>query len=546
MADDPTWWRDAVVYEIYPRAFADQDGDGIGDLRGIADRAEYLAGLGIDAVWLTPFYPSALADGGYDVDDYRNVDPRLGTLADFDAMVGALRSHDIRVLVDIVPNHTSNQHPWFVEALAAGPGSPSRSRYLFRDGAGAEGELPPNDWQSLFGGSAWEPVGDGQWYFHHFAREQPDLNWHDDEVRADFTTTLRFWADRGVSGFRVDAAHGLIKDLTEPYVPWSHIADWFAVGGEHPLWDRDEVHEVYASWRTVFDEYDPPLFGVAEANVPDPVRRARYASPTGLGQTFNFDMMDADWSAVDFRRAVDNVLDEMRRTGSSPTWLLGCHDTPRTASRFGLPMVPGRHSYEVARDWLLTDGISPPLDRALGERRARAALLFLLALPGSAYIYQGDELGLHEVADLPRHALADPIAHRSNGREKGRDGCRVPIPWTPTGPSHGFSRSRSQVPQPGWFSDYAVRRQESDPASTLALVQRAITLRRSMPRSADFTWLRTENHQVVHFQRADGWQCLTNFGSEPMPIPPGTMLISSAQPTGNALAGDTTVWLRDE
>lgn len=545
MGENPTWWRDAVVYEIYPRAFADHDGDGIGDLLGVADRAHYLAELGIDAVWLTPFYPSALADGGYDVDDYRDVDPRLGTLEDFDQMVTTLGDHGIRVLVDIVPNHTSNRHPWFVEALAARPRSPARNRYLFRDGTGAEGEFPPNDWQSLFGGSAWEPVGDGQWYFHHFAMEQPDLNWHNDEVRADFAATLRFWADRGVSGFRVDAAHGLIKDLTEPYVPWSDIADWFAVGGEHPLWDRDEVHEVYASWRKVFDDYEPPLFGVAEANVPDPVRRARYASPTGLGQTFNFDMMDADWSAGDFKRAVDSVLDETQQSRSSPTWLLGCHDTPRAASRFGLPTVPGSQSYEVARTWLLTDGTSPPMDRDLGERRARAALMFLLALPGSSYIYQGDELGLHEVADLPREALADPIAYRSGGREKGRDGCRVPIPWTPTGPSYGFGPSSPRVPQPRWFSDYAVARQETDPASTLALFRRAVTLRNSIPRTDDFIWVETNEPHVVHFRRAQGWQCLTNFGPGPARIPEGTLMLSSAPITDRELAGNTTVWLRE-
>ncbi len=538
-----TWWRHAVVYEIYPRAFADRNGDGLGDLKGVTSRVPYLAELGVDAVWLTPFYPSALADGGYDVDDYRDVDPRLGSLADFDEMVAALHCAGIRVVVDIVPNHTSDQHAWFREALIAPRGSRARQRYLFRDGLGPGGSQPPNDWESLFGGSAWEPAGDGQWYFHHFAKEQPDLNWQDEQVRADFLGTLRFWADRGVDGFRVDAAHGLVKDMSEPHVPWAQLADWFEVGGAHPLWDQDGVHEVYASWRAVFDEYDPPLFGVAEAGVPDRARRARYASPEGLGQAFNFDSMDASWRASDFRAAIDTGLGHMRQTGSTTTWLLGCHDSVRAATRYGLPVPPGRRAHEVAQEWLLTGGAAPPLDRALGERRARAAILLLLALPGSTYIYQGDELGLHEVGDLPTDALEDPIAVRSGGLRKGRDGCRVPVPWTADGPSLGFGPAAPRLPQPAWFADAAVSRQRSDPGSTLALVRAALALRARYGQVDDASWEPAPSDDVLHLSRPAGWHALTNFGPDRVPLPPGRVVLASVPLEDGVLPPDATAWL---
>ena len=465
-------WRTAVVYQIYPRSFADSNGDGIGDLPGITSRIPYLQWLGVDAVWLSPFYPSALADGGYDIDDHRDVDPRLGTLDDFDAMVRALHSADIKLIVDIVPNHTSNRHAWFVQGLAAGRGTPERDRYLFRDGLGPGGERPPNDWESLFGGSAWAPAGDGQWYFHCFAAEQPDLNWENEEVREDFRRTVRFWADRGADGFRIDVAHGLRKDMSEPYAPWGEIADLMREDGSHPLWDRDDVHEIYADWRRIFNSYDPPRYAVAEAAV-HPARRARYASTDSLGNAFNFDMQDADWRADDYRRVINSGLADMINNGSTTSWLLSCHDTPRVATRYGLPLEKDRLAQQVARAWLLTDGATPRLDRALGERRARAAIMILLALPGSSYIYQGDELGLHEVADLPPEVLEDPMAGRST-KEKGRDGCRVPLPWTTDGLSYGFGVEGAHLPQPDWFGSYAVSVQEADPNSMLNLYRRAL------------------------------------------------------------------------
>ena len=534
-------WRTAVVYQIYPRSFADSNGDGIGDLPGITSRIPYLQWLGVDAVWLSPFYPSALADGGYDIDDHRDVDPRLGTLDDFDAMVRALHSADIKLIVDIVPNHTSNRHAWFVQGLAAGRGTPERDRYLFRDGLGPGGERPPNDWESLFGGSAWAPAGDGQWYFHCFAAEQPDLNWENEEVREDFRRTVRFWADRGADGFRIDVAHGLRKDMSEPYAPWGEIADLMREDGSHPLWDRDDVHEIYADWRRIFNSYDPPRYAVAEAAV-HPARRARYASTDSLGNAFNFDTLDADWRADDYRHVINRGLADMINNGSTTSWLLSCHDTPRVATRYGLPLEKDRIAQQVAREWLLTDGVTPRLDRALGERRARAAIMILLALPGSSYIYQGDELGLHEVADLPPEVLEDPMAGRST-KEKGRDGCRVPLPWTPDGLSYGFGVEGAHLPQPDWFASYAISVQEADPNSTLNLYRRALDLRGQLFVGSDLGWIESES-QVLCFERGGGVRCVTNFGSEPIALPSGDVLLASAALDTGGLPTDTTVWLR--
>ena len=530
-----------MVYQIYPRSFADANGDGVGDLAGVLSRVPYLAGLGVDAVWLSPFYPSELADGGYDVADHRDVDPRLGTLQDFDAMVDALHASGIRVIVDIVPNHTSDQHAWFQEALAAPPGSPARERYLFRDGRGRDGSEPPSDWQSVFGGPAWARTADGQWYHHIFAPEQPDLNWENREVREDFLRTLRFWSDRGVDGFRVDVAHGLVKDLSEPYRPSSEMGERAAADGDHPWWDRDEVHEVYAEWRRVFDEYDPPRTAVAEAWVPDH-RRARYATPEGLGQAFNFSLLEAEWEAGAFRRVVGESLDFARRTGASSTWVLSNHDVVRHPSRYGLPQ--GSQRMEIAQRWLRVGGTDPVLDAEGGLRRARAATLLMLALPGSSYLYQGEELGLHEVADLPEGELQDPTWERSGRTSKGRDGCRVPLPWTAEGPSYGFGDGGAHLPQPTRFREVAVSAQEGDPGSTLAMYREAMRLRRQLQGSEELTWL-DGSGTTLHLSRPGGWHSVTNFGRDPFPMPPGELLIASS-PLGRdgLLPGETTAWLR--
>ncbi|MER6467298.1 glycoside hydrolase family 13 protein [Streptomyces collinus] len=540
---NPDWWRQAVIYQVYPRSFADADGDGLGDLRGVTERLNHLATLGVDALWLSPFYPSELADGGYDVADHRDVDPRLGTLDDFDAMAAEAHRLGLKVVVDLVPNHTSHRHPWFQEALRAGPGSAARDRYVFRPGRGAHGELPPTDWQSVFGGSAWRRVPDGEWYLHLFAPEQPDLNWDDDEVRADFRSTLRFWSDRGVDGFRVDVAHGLAKDLTEP------LRDVGSVGatgedalplvppGSHPYWDRDEVHEIYRDWRKIFDAYSPPRTAVAEAWVPD-ARRALYARPDELGQAFNFEYLQARWDAGELREVITGSLETARAVGASATWVLSNHDVVRHASRLVLPAGTDENA------WLLSGGRAPVADGEAGLRRARAATLLMLALPGSSYLYQGEELGLPEVADLPTAVLQDPIWEQTGHVRKGRDGCRVPLPWTATGPSYGFGSGAAWLPQPESFAAYAVEVQAGAEGSTLELYRTALRLRRKLLEGEALTWTPDAPAGVLDFTRTETWRCVTNCSARPVALPPGEVLLAStplSEP--GVLPPDTTVWL---
>jgi alpha-glucosidase len=534
---DADWWRQAVVYQVYPRSFADSDGDGIGDLQGIISRVPYLVSLGIDAVWLSPFYPSALADGGYDVDDYRDVDPRLGTLADFDELVGTLHEAGIKLIVDIVPNHSSDRHEWFREALAAPKNSPARDRYIFRDGVG---DQPPSDWDSVFGGSAWAQIHDGQWYLHLFAAEQPDLNWDNEEVREDFLKTLRFWSDRGVDGFRVDVAHALRKDLTEPLPSKATLPRQSESNGVHPLWDRDDVHDIYVEWRKVLNEYDPPRSAVAEAFVPA-ARRARYASAAGLGQAFNFDLLQADWDHDKFRQVITENLALAEQNGSSSTWVFSNHDVVRHATRYGLPKDPDG-AWQDGKAWLLSNGTEPTVDVAQGLRRARAAVLLMLALPGSAYLYQGEELGLQEVGELPAANLQDPAYFRSKGAEKGRDGCRVPLPWTIDGLSFGFGSGGSHLLQPKWFGAYSVEAQEGDPDSTLSLYRKALAVRRGLQTSEGLEWV-DGSEEVLHFRRPGGWQSVTNFGAAPIELPDGAVVLSSGPMEGDKLPADTTAWL---
>jgi len=542
-AADPDWWRQAVVYQVYPRSFADSDGDGLGDLPGVVSRLPYLADLGVDAVWLSPFYPSELADGGYDVADYRDVDPRLGTLADFDALVETAHGLGLKVVVDIVPNHSSDQHPWFQEALAAEPGSAARDRYVFRQGKGDGGELPPTDWTSCFGGPAWSRLPDGWWYLHLFAPEQPDFNWDNEEVRAYFRGTLRFWADRGVDGFRVDVAHGLAKDLSEPLRDLGAAAEdpqnlQLPEDGSHPFWDRDEVHDIFRDWRKVFDEYDPPRVAVAEAWVAGS-RRTAYATPQELGQAFNFDFLKAPPEAGALRSCIDTALAEASAAGATATWVLSNHDVIRHASRLGLPDGTDEES------WLLSDGREPPLDREWGLRRALAGTLLMLALPGSGYLYQGEELGLPEVADLAAGVLQDPVWKRSQGRSKGRDGCRVPLPWSREGASYGFGPGGAWLPQPAGWGELSVEAQRGVPGSPLELYRAALRLRRTLLDGAGETlaWVGGADQVaagVLHFRRTPGWHCVANLSGEPRRIPellPGGRLLLSSAPPARAGGG---------
>ncbi len=519
-------------------AHARSNADGLGDLNGITSRVPYLASLAVDGVWLSPFYPSALADGGYDVDDYRDVDPRLGTLADFDGMAAALHAAGIKLIVDIVPNHSSDRHVWFNEALASPKGSAARERYIFRDGGGPDGSAPPSDWPSHFGGSAWTRVADGQWYLHLFAREQPDFNWANREVRDDFLKTLRFWSDRGVDGFRVDVAHGLAKDLSEPLRSQPDLDTNLPLDGSHPLYDRDEVHTIFSEWRTVFNEYNPPRTAVAEAWVPA-VRRVHYARPTGLGQAFNFDLLRADFDADQFRRIITANLAEAASSGASSTWVLSNHDVVRHASRYGLP------DGQPYNEWLLSNGKQPVEDRELGLRRARAGTLLILALPGSAYVYQGEELGLFEVADLAPEALQDPIWERTAHASKGRDGCRVPLPWSVRGPSFGFGAGRPHLPQPKWFGAASVEAEDGVAGSTLELYRQALALRRELQGEERLEWVRSSGPRVLYFTRPGGWHSITNFGDQPVALPAGIVVLSSGQLTDRQLPGATTVWIKE-
>ncbi|XVV36194.1 glycoside hydrolase family 13 protein [Streptomyces sp. CA-100214] len=539
---DPNWWRQAVIYQVYPRSFADADGDGLGDLRGITQRLTHLAALGVDALWLSPFYPSELADGGYDVDDYRDVDPRLGTLDDFDAMAAEAHRLGLKVIVDLVPNHSSHRHAWFLEALEAGPGSAARDRYVFRDGRGTQGELPPTDWQSVFGGSAWKRVPDGQWYLHLFTPEQPDLNWENEQVRADFRTTLKFWSDRGVDGFRVDVAHALVKDLAEPLrdLGSPELSGEAALAefapGTHPFYDRDDVHEVYRDWRKIFDTYTPPRMAVAEAWVPG-ARRALYARPDELGQAFNFEYLQGGWDAAELRAIITGSLADAHAAGASATWVLSNHDVVRHATRLVLP--PGTDTDA----WLLSGGHAPAVDAAAGLRRARAATLLMLALPGSAYVYQGEELGLPEVADLPTEVLQDPIWEQTGHVRKGRDGCRVPLPWTTEGPSYGFGAGAAWLPQPPVFSGYSVQAQDGVADSTLELYRTALRLRRKLLDGESLTWSDDVPAGVLQFDRTDRWRCVTNLTGATVDLPAGEVLLSSSPLDGGRLGPDTTVWM---
>ncbi|MET9965128.1 glycoside hydrolase family 13 protein [Streptomyces sp. NPDC006356] len=533
-----SWWREAVVYQVYVPSFADSDGDGIGDLRGITDRLDHLAGLGVDALWLTPFYPSPCADGGYDVSDYRDVDPRHGTLDDFRELVARAHALGLKLIVDIVPNHCSDQHPWFLEALASPPGSPARDRFIFRDGRGPDGSLPPADWQSKFGGGAWTRVPDGQWYMHIFSAEQPDLNWENEEVLADFQNTLRFWLDLGVDGFRVDVAHGLRKDLTPPL---RDTDGWDAAplnsppqGDDHPFWDRDEVHEIYRTWRKIIDSYDPPRIAVAEAGV-SAARLPLYTRPDELHQAFNFFFLRCPWTAAALRKVIDTSLTNAHTVGTLPTWVLSNHDVVRHRSRYGLPQDTDLTA------WLTTDGTSPAADDTLGHRRARAAALLTLALPGSAYLYQGEELGLPEVADLPRHALRDPMWERTGHAVKGRDGCRVPLPWTRSGTSYGFGPADSWLPQPDHWGDHSVEAQRGRPGSFLELYRQALPLRGRFRGDETFAWLHSQEGELAF--RKGGLECRVNLSDRPLPLSTAApVLLASGPVEDGMLAPDTTVW----
>ncbi len=540
------WWRDAVIYQVYIRSFADGNGDGMGDIAGIRSRLPYLRDLGVDAIWINPWYPSPQADAGYDVADYRDIEPMFGTLAEAEQLIAAAHDHGIRVIPDLVPNHTSDQHRWFQAALAAGPGSAERERYLFRPGRGAHGDEPPNNWQSCFGGPAWtritEPDGSrGEWYLHLFAPQQPDLNWAHPEVRTEFESVLRFWFDRGIDGFRIDVAHGLTKDADLPDTVAPQGSGYVYPEGQHPHWDRDNVQEIYRRWRQIADEYPGDRKFVAEAWADTPQRLANYVRPDGLHTAFNFDFLQAPWDARRLREVIDTTTSTLNAVGAPATWVLSNHDVPRHPSRYGRPAqewVPGQH--------YIPQGTP---DLALGTRRARAAALLMLSLPGGAYIYQGEELGLPEVEDLPEELLQDPTWERSGYTERGRDGCRVPLPWSGEKPPFGFSpagsRAEPWLPQPEAWKDLTAEAQDADPDSMLRLYRAALRIRREHPAlgDGDLVW-NDSGDGVLSFSRTPGFACVVNLSDQPYYLPEyDHVLLASGPLDGDHLPTDTAVWL---
>ncbi|NUT32699.1 MAG: glycoside hydrolase family 13 protein [Hamadaea sp.] len=530
MSDE--WWRHAAIYQIYPRSFADGNGDGVGDLAGIRSRLGYLRDLGVDAVWLSPWYVSPMADAGYDVADYRDIDPLFGTLADAEAFIAEAHDHGIKIIVDIVPNHCSDRHPRFQAAVAAGPGAPERELFWFRPGRGAGGELPPNEWQSNFGGPAWTRVPDGEWYLHLFAAEQPDWNWDHPAVREDFATTLRFWLDRGVDGFRIDVADNLVKESTLP-----DVVD--LAGGHLPWRDQEGVHEIYRDWRRIADSYPQKAIFVGELWLPDPERFSRYLRPDELHTGFNFAFLAAPWEAPALRAVIDETLATHAPVNAPATWVLSNHDVTRHVTRFG--RADTRHT------WQLTHA-AHDADLELGTRRARAAALLTLGLPGSAYVYQGEELGLPEVQDLPEELLADPRWHRSGGTDRGRDGCRVPLPWSGEEPPFGFNDHGTPgwLPQPAGWRALTAQKQAADPESMLSLYRSALRIRRDERdlRSPRLRWLPSSNH-VLAFARGDDVVVVVNLGDAPAQLPPHReILLASGALQDGKLPVDTSVWLR--
>ena len=554
-----TWWRHAVIYQIYPRSWSDSDGDGIGDLPGINERFEYLARLGVDAVWLSPFYVSPQNDGGYDVADYRDVDPVFGRLEDADKLIATAHDYGIRIIIDLVPNHSSSEHPWFQAALRAAPSSRERARYIFRDGKGASGELPPNNWLSNFGGPGWTRVTEadgrlGQWYLHIFDVTQPDFDWNNDEVRAEMEAVMRFWLDRGIDGFRIDVAHGLVKRAGLP----DGVTRQQPTGeptSSQPMWDQPGVHEIYRAWRNLLNSYNASGPGAeiadedrilcAEAWVHPPEALARYVRPDELHQSFNFDFLLAPWLAPELREVIEHTMRVADDVGAPQTWVLSNHDVVRYATRLGYPARAGL---------LRLSGIGaddPQPDAALGLRRARAAAAIMLALPGSCYLYQGEELGLPDATQLPDEVRQDPTWRRSGHTQRGRDGCRVPLPWLAGSPSYGFGpTARSWLPQPESFRELAVDRQDGVHGSTLELYRAYLSARRE--------------HGLGHggLYRVDGYPddvlafvnapsdndrlilLLANLGPEPVPLPKGAQIIVASNPLTDdgRVPTDVAVW----
>ena len=549
---DRLWWRDAVTYQIYIRSFADANGDGKGDVEGIRSRLPYLKELGIDAIWITPWYPSPQIDHGYDVADYMDIEPDYGTLAEAERLIKEAHEFGIRILVDIVPNHSSDLHTWFQEALVASPNSPERDRYIFRKGKGPNGDLPPNNWQSVFGGPAWERVIDadgkhGEWYLHLFAVEQPDFNWENQEVREHFADVLKFWLDRGVDGFRIDVAHGMVKAAGLPDVIAPDPKTEMLAPENRPFWDQDGVHEIYREWRKILNSYPGDRMAVAEAWVSPASRIARYLRPDELANSFNFDFLSCPWEPARFKKMINRSLEALSEIGAPSSWVLNNHDVVRSVDRFDLGLISG-----TANTTLERQGDPKKLNIARGTSRARAGALLMLALPGGAYIYQGEELALPEARDIPEDRLTDPRWALSEHLDRGRDGCRVPLPWKASASgAFGFSANDQLISDEAWLPQssnwgrYSVENQEGKADSTLTMYRRVLAIRRTEEGLGDgpMKWIEA-GESVLAFSRPGDFACYVNFGP-PIDLPKGCeILISSGPLDSNKLPTDTAAWLR--
>lgn len=545
---DNRWWRKSVIYQVYPKSFKDHSGDGIGDLKGVTEGLGALAELGVDAVWLSPFYSSPQKDGGYDVSDYCSVDPVFGTCEDFKEMAAHASSLGIKTIIDIVPNHCSNEHVMFQAALAAEPGSPERDMFIFRDGKGEEGELPPNNWQSHFGGSAWTRVIEsdgnaGQWYLHLFDTSQPDWNWENPAVHAEFERVLRFWLDLGLAGFRVDVAHALVKKEGLP--DWGGKANGKSIEGYPgylaPMFGQEGVHDIFRSWRKILDEYPGERILCAEANV-DPVERVSdWVREDEMHQAFNFHYLNCPWGAAPIRKVITDSLASFDSVGAPTTWVLSNHDKVRHTTRMAMNNKIARHG-----DGIGPDDVQP--DTKLGLTRGRASSLMMLALPGGVYLYQGEELGLPDNTMIAPQFRQDPTFYRTNGERIGRDGCRVPLPWTENDESFGFSvvTGQSWLPQPPDWADYSREAQEKNPDSTLNLYKKALHLRKELNLGGgSFAWIpEYSDGDVVAFVNGKTL-ILMNMGTETVSIPKFPILISSEGFAGDNgyLEADHAVWM---
>lgn len=517
-------WEDMVLYQIYPRSFADANGDGTGDLQGVIDRLGYLEQLGVDGVWLSPIMRSPGVDHGYDVSDPRDVDPLFGDVDTLRHLVDRLHAARMVLIMDLVPNHTSAEHPWFTEALDSAPGSRARERYFFREGRGPGGSEPPNNWPSVFGGPAWTRTVDsdgtpGQWYLHLFAPEQPDLNWSHPDVGDDLDRTLRFWLDLGVDGFRIDVSHGLAKPDELDDLPDDVEIAQLVVDERDTRWDRPGVHDVHRRIRRVVDEY-PGAVTFGEVWVGPVKRFARYLRPDELHFAFHFPLTEAPFEAKAIRRAIDASLEASRVADSTPTWALSNHDVVREVTRYG--------------------------NGDLGTARARAMLLVELALPGIAFVYNGSELGLPSDYSIPHDRLTDPTWERTGHADVGRDHCRVPIPWEGDRPPYGFSTAdETWLPLPHTWANFTVAAQDADPDSTLALYREAIRVRGEWPSapSPRVEWISAPDECLLFRREDSDVLCMINTSRHPAPLPDGDVILSSGPLDGRELPPDTAVWL---